>query len=72
MLLYRAVFCVSKWQYKLNGTKMNKLATIVLATMMILSLGGCLASTTSAVGPNCDFSKGIPLTNMPLACQPGN
>ena len=51
---------------------MNKLATIVLATMMILSLGGCLASTTSTVGPNCDFSKGIPLTNMPLACQPGN
>ena len=72
MLLYRAVFCVSKWQYKLNGTKMNKLATIVLATMMILSLGGCLASTYSSVGADCNFSKGVPLRDMPLACQPGN
>ena len=51
---------------------MNKLTTVFLATLMIVSLGGCLASTYSPVGANCDFSKGIPLTNMPLACQPGN
>ena len=37
--------------------------------LFILALSGCLASTTSPVGVNCDYSQGKPVWEMPLACQ---
>jgi hypothetical protein len=51
------------WKY------MKKL--FVLISMMVLTLGlaGCLASTTSPIGLNCDYSKGIPIPDMPEDCQ---
>ncbi|MFZ4063294.1 MAG: hypothetical protein ACOYK2_08510 [Polynucleobacter sp.] len=48
---------------------MKKLLYTLAATLGILALGGCLASTTSPVGVNCDFSKELPLWEMPLVCQ---
>jgi len=32
-------------------------------------LSACLASATSPVGVNCDFSQEKPLREMPVACQ---
>ena len=37
--------------------------------LLTLALSGCLASTTSAVGVNCDYTQDKPLWEMPLACQ---
>jgi len=51
---------------------MKNLFIAFAATLIICSLTGCLASTKSAVGVNCDYSKGQPLWEMPLDCQPGN
>ncbi|QWD91962.1 hypothetical protein [Polynucleobacter sp. MWH-Braz-FAM2G] len=49
--------------------RMEKLLSIISIIICALSLGGCLASTTSPVGINCDFSKEKPLRDMPLDCQ---
>ncbi len=51
---------------------MKKLVIVFFAAFIILTLVGCLASTTSPVGVSCDFSKGLTLINMPLQCQPGS
>ncbi|AGG34616.1 hypothetical protein D521_2050 [beta proteobacterium CB] len=48
---------------------MKKLFKISCMTLLIWALSGCLASTTSPVGVNCDFSQGKPLWEMPLDCQ---
>lgn len=47
---------------------MKKCKTLSIA-LILLALGGCMASTTSPVGVNCDFSQGKPLWEMPLDCQ---
>ena len=39
------------------------------SALLILALSGCLASTTSPVGIDCDFSQGKPLWEMPLNCH---
>jgi len=49
--------------------RMKKLLSIFPIILCALSLSGCLASTTSPVGVNCDFSKEKPLRDMPLDCQ---
>jgi hypothetical protein len=49
--------------------QMKKLLKAFSSTLLILVLSGCLASTTSPVGVNCDFSQEKPLWEMPLACQ---
>lgn len=41
----------------------------LMAPLFVLSLSGCLASTSSPVGLNCDYSLEKPLWEMPLACQ---
>ena len=51
---------------------MKKLFIAFGLALIVLVLSGCLASTTSAVGVNCDYTKGKTLWEMPLACQPGN
>jgi hypothetical protein len=48
---------------------MNKIFLALTVTLFALVLSGCLASTTSPDGVNCDFSQGKPLWEMPLACQ---
>jgi hypothetical protein len=48
---------------------MKNLFIVFGSAMLILGLSGCLASTTSPVGVNCDYSQGKPLWEMPLACQ---
>ncbi|QWD74236.1 hypothetical protein FD961_09270 [Polynucleobacter sp. TSB-Sco08W16] len=48
---------------------MKTLLFICLSAFVAATLGGCLASTISPVGINCDFSQGKPLWEMPLACQ---
>lgn len=48
---------------------MKRLFLIMSVTLLSLVLGGCLASTQSPVGVNCDYSQGKPLWEMPLDCQ---
>jgi hypothetical protein len=43
---------------------------IALIALVNLSLGGCLASTSSSDGISCDYSKGKPTWDLPLVCQP--
>jgi hypothetical protein len=50
---------------------MKKLLSTSFAAFLILALGGCLASTTSPVGVNCDFSQQLPLWEMNQACVGG-
>ena len=50
---------------------MNKLIPALTLTLLTLALSGCLASTTSPDGVNCDFSQGKPMWEMPLDCQGG-
>ncbi len=47
---------------------MNKIALALTVTSFALVLSGCLASTTSPDGLNCDFSQQKPLWEMPTAC----
>jgi hypothetical protein len=51
------------------GDFMKKFLSVFMAFFLILNLMGCLASTTSTVGVNCDYSQGKPLSEMPLACH---
>jgi hypothetical protein len=48
---------------------MKRFALILSIAGPALCLSGCLASTTSPVGVNCDFSQEKPLWEMPVACQ---
>ena len=48
---------------------MKKLLKALSSTLLVMVLTGCLASTKSPVGVNCDFSQGKPLWEMPLDCQ---
>ena len=48
---------------------MKKIFLALTVTLFALVLSGCLASTTSPDGVNCDFSQGKPMWEMPLACQ---
>ena len=50
---------------------MRLMLRLTYTTLFGLCLGGCLASTTSPVGVNCDFSQEKPLWEMPLDCQSG-
>ena len=50
---------------------MRLMLRVTYTALIGLSLAGCLASTTSPVGVNCDFSQEKPLYDMPLDCQPG-
>ncbi len=50
---------------------MKKIFLALTVTLFSLVLSGCLASTTSPDGVNCDFSQGKPLWEMPLDCQGG-
>lgn len=50
---------------------MKKLLPTLAATLLTLALGGCLASTYSPDGVNCDYSQGKPISDMPLDCQTG-
>ncbi len=55
-----------------GSARMKKILSLISLALLAAVLNGCMASSSSPVGVNCDFSKGIPLNNMPLACQPGN
>jgi hypothetical protein len=48
---------------------MKRFASMLSIAGAALCLNGCLASTTSPVGVNCDFSQEKPLREMPLDCQ---
>ena len=48
---------------------MKKLLLTITATLVAMALSGGLASTTSPVGVNCDYSQGKPLWEMPLDFQ---
>jgi outer membrane biogenesis lipoprotein LolB len=54
---------------ELPELSMKKWTCISLSALATLVLTGCLASTTSPVGVNCDFSQDKPLWEMPVACQ---
>ena len=51
--------------------KMKKLLLTLTAGFSILALSGCLASTTSPDGVNCNYSQEKPMWEMPLDCQTG-
>lgn len=48
---------------------MKKIFLALTVTLFALVLSGCLASSTSPVGVNCNYGEGKPLWEMPLACQ---
>ncbi len=48
---------------------MKKFFILALTALFCVCLTGCAASTTSSIGVSCDFSKGIDLRDLPLACQ---
>ena len=48
---------------------MKKISQALTVALFALVLSGCLASTTSPDGVNCDYSQGKPMWEMPLACQ---
>ncbi|WP_216178006.1 hypothetical protein [Polynucleobacter sp. AP-Feld-500C-C5] len=48
---------------------MKKFTGICFVILTSFALVGCLASTASPVGVNCDYSQGKPLWEMPLDCQ---
>jgi hypothetical protein len=48
---------------------MKKILQISIASLIIFGLAGCLASTSSPEGVNCNYSQGKPLWEMPLDCQ---
>ena len=50
---------------------MKKILLAITAILFSLVLSGCLASTTSPDGVNCDYSQGKPLWEMPIDCQGG-
>lgn len=50
---------------------MKKLLLAITSTLFVIALAGCLASTTSPDGVNCNYSQGKPLWEMPLDCQGG-
>jgi hypothetical protein len=50
---------------------MKKLFSTLSLILLALTLGGCLASTTSPDGVNCNYDQGKPLWEMPLDCQGG-
>jgi len=50
---------------------MKKLFCTSLVVISLVALGGCLASTTSPVGVNCDFRQQLPLWEMNQACVGG-
>ena len=49
----------------------KKLLITIASILFTLSLGGCLASTTSPDGVNCNYAQGKPMWEMPLDCQGG-
>jgi len=53
------------------GQSMKKLFCTSFVVLSIVTLGGCLASTTSPVGVNCNFSQQLPLWEMNQACVGG-
>lgn len=53
------------------GQSMKKLFCTSLVVISLVALGGCLASTTSPVGVNCDFRQQLPLWEMNQACVGG-
>jgi len=48
---------------------MKNLCIVFGSAMLILALSGCLASTASPVGLNCDYSPGKSFWELPVACQ---
>ena len=50
---------------------MNKAFLTLTVMLFAVTLSGCLASTTSPDGVNCNYSQGKPMWEMPLDCQTG-
>lgn len=50
---------------------MKQVCKLVCTLSFLITLGGCLASTTSPVGINCDYSQGKPFWELPVDCQGG-
>jgi hypothetical protein len=46
--------------------KLFLMSLMVVASVM---LSGCLASSRSEAGLNCDYKPGVPIWEMPVACQ---
>ena len=50
---------------------MKKQLLTLVSSLFVLALSGCLASTTSSVAINCDYTQGKALWELPLVCQGG-
>ena len=50
---------------------MKKSLLTITSTLVAMALTGCLASSTSPDGFNCNYSQGKPMWEMPLDCQGG-
>jgi len=56
-------------QFLLENINMKKLLLRLFVTLSTLALGGCLASTYSPDGIDCNYSQGKPFWELPPACQ---
>ena len=48
---------------------MKKTLSLISLVLLVATLNGCLASSSSPVGVNCNYSKELPISEMPLDCQ---
>lgn len=48
---------------------MKQIYRLVCTFSFLMTLGGCLASTTSPVGISCGGSEEMPIWERPLVCQ---
>ncbi|MEI6612807.1 hypothetical protein [Polynucleobacter sp.] len=48
---------------------MKKILSLISLALLAAVLNGCMASSSSPVGVNCDFSKEKPISEMPVDCQ---
>jgi len=52
-----------------GSARMKKILSLISLALLAAVLNGCMASSSSPVGVNCDFSKEKPISEMPVDCQ---
>jgi hypothetical protein len=48
---------------------MKRLVRLITVALLVVCLGGCLASTGSPVGVSCNYGTGKPFWDLPVDCQ---
>ncbi|QWE00417.1 hypothetical protein FD967_10395 [Polynucleobacter sp. JS-Mosq-20-D10] len=48
---------------------MKRLVKLTTVMLLVVFLGGCLASSSSPVGVSCNYGTGKPFWDLPIECQ---